>query len=83
MGPGFEDWGKVGSHLYHDVRASFDFGEGSQVYLGVDNVFDNNTAVVDGPGYGINVTKNKERNRVTCGNRAEGAGKGLTNIDCS
>jgi iron complex outermembrane recepter protein len=40
MGPGFEDWGKVGSHLYHDVRASFDFGEGSQVYLGVDNVFD-------------------------------------------
>jgi hypothetical protein len=50
---------------------------------GVDNTFDNNFAVVDGPGYGINVTKNKERNRVTCGNKAEGAGKGLTNIDCS
>lgn len=49
---------------------------------GVDNTFDNNTAVVDGPGYGINVTKNKDRNRVTCGNKAEGAGKGLTNIDC-
>lgn len=50
---------------------------------GVDNVFDGNTAVVDGPGYGINVTKNKDRNRVTCSNKAESAGKGLTNIDCS
>ncbi|WP_051580709.1 right-handed parallel beta-helix repeat-containing protein [Pseudonocardia acaciae] len=50
---------------------------------GINNTFDNNTAVVDGPGYGINVTKNKESNRVTCGNKAEGAGKGLTNIDCS
>jgi iron complex outermembrane recepter protein len=40
MGPGAEDFGKIGSHVYHDVRFSFDFGEGSQVYLGVDNVFD-------------------------------------------
>jgi outer membrane receptor protein involved in Fe transport len=40
MAPGFEDFGKVGSHLYHDVRFSFNFGEGSQVYLGVDNLFD-------------------------------------------
>jgi len=38
MAPGFEDWGEVGSHLYHDVRFSYDFGEGSQVYLGIDNV---------------------------------------------
>ncbi|MBV9314761.1 MAG: right-handed parallel beta-helix repeat-containing protein [Pseudonocardia sp.] len=49
---------------------------------GKDNVFDNNNAVVNGPGYGINVTKNKDRNRVSCTNRATGAGKGLTNISC-
>jgi outer membrane receptor protein involved in Fe transport len=40
MGPGFEDWGEIGSHLYHDVRFSYDFGEGSQVYLGIDNIAD-------------------------------------------
>jgi hypothetical protein len=49
---------------------------------GLDNVFDRNIAVVNGPGYGINVTRNKDRNRVSCANRAEGAGKGLTNVTC-
>ena len=50
---------------------------------GIDNTFDANTAVVDGPGYGINITKNKDRNRVTCSNKAEGAGKGLSNTNCA
>jgi parallel beta-helix repeat protein len=49
---------------------------------GINNIFENNTAVVDGPGYGINVTKNKELNRVSCNNKAEGAAKGLTNTNC-
>ncbi|WP_051342226.1 right-handed parallel beta-helix repeat-containing protein [Pseudonocardia spinosispora] len=49
---------------------------------GIDNTFSGNTAVVNGSGYGINVTKNKESNRVTCDNKAEGAAKGLTNGDC-
>jgi iron complex outermembrane receptor protein len=41
MAPGFEDFGAVGSHLYHDLRFSYDFGgEGSQVYLGIDNITD-------------------------------------------
>src|SRR6185436_12761752 len=40
MAPGFEDWGDIGSHLYHDVRFSYDFGKGSQAYLGVDNIAD-------------------------------------------
>jgi hypothetical protein len=49
---------------------------------GINNVFEGNNAVVDGPGYGINVTKNKDRNKVSCSNKAEGAAKGLTNADC-
>jgi outer membrane receptor protein involved in Fe transport len=40
MAPGFEAFGKVGSHVYHNVRFNFDFKEGSEVYLGVNNVFD-------------------------------------------
>jgi outer membrane receptor protein involved in Fe transport len=40
MAPGFTQFGKVGSHIYHDVRFNFDFKEGSEVYLGVNNVLD-------------------------------------------
>lgn len=40
MGVGAEEFGEVGSHFYHDVRFAYNFGEGSQVYLGVDNVAD-------------------------------------------
>jgi hypothetical protein len=38
---------------------------------------------VNGPGYGINVTKDDDDNRVACSNTVEAAGKGLTNISCS
>jgi iron complex outermembrane recepter protein len=31
---------EVGSHVYHNMRASLGFGESSEVYLGVTNVFD-------------------------------------------
>lgn len=31
---------KIGTHLYHDLRVAYDFGEGSQVYLGVTNLTD-------------------------------------------
>jgi outer membrane receptor protein involved in Fe transport len=40
MAPGAEEFGKVGSRFYHDVRFSYDVGEGSQLYLGVDNLAD-------------------------------------------
>jgi iron complex outermembrane receptor protein len=30
----------IGSHTYHDVRAGYRFGEGSEVFVGVTNVFD-------------------------------------------
>jgi iron complex outermembrane recepter protein len=31
---------EVGSHVYHNVRLGIGFGEGSEVYLGLTNVFD-------------------------------------------
>jgi hypothetical protein len=52
---------------------------------GRDNVFSGNTAVVGGDGYGINVAgprAMRAANTVTCDNRAEDAGSGLSNVDC-
>ena len=40
MAQGFEEFPKIGSHVYHDLRFSYDFNQGSQVYFGVDNVGD-------------------------------------------
>jgi hypothetical protein len=50
---------------------------------GAQNVFEANHAVLDGPGFGINITKDDDGNRVACSNTAEGAAKGLTNVTCS
>ncbi len=63
-------------------------GDGFQVHeildgWGLDNTFKGNTAAVNGGGYGINVTKNPERNRVGCDNRAVDAGKGLSPSPCA
>ncbi|MCW2619155.1 MAG: uncharacterized protein JWR28_2304 [Modestobacter sp.] len=52
---------------------------------GQDNVFIGNTAVVDGDGVGINVAGPRtirESTRVRCDNVAQGAGGGVTNINC-
>jgi iron complex outermembrane receptor protein len=35
--PGFPE---VGSHVYHNMRAGFELTEGSEIFLGVTNVFD-------------------------------------------
>jgi hypothetical protein len=50
---------------------------------GARNTFADNRAVVNGPGYGINITKSSDDNHVGCSNTAEAAGQGLTNITCS
>ncbi|MHA6782840.1 hypothetical protein ACVGOW_17865 [Pseudonocardia saturnea] len=47
---------------------------------GRDNVFSGNTATVNGPGYGVNLSTNTDRNRVTCTNRAYNAAKGLADV---
>ena len=56
-----------------------------QVYpgWGLDNVFIDNKAVVDGPGFGIYVQSHHLGTLVSCSNVAIGAGGGLTNIGCS
>jgi hypothetical protein len=49
---------------------------------GVGNFFGANVSDVDADGYAINITKNRDRNRVGCDNRSRGAGKGLSTVDC-
>jgi hypothetical protein len=49
---------------------------------GTGNVFSSNHSVVNGPGYGINLT-NRDGNTVTCDNTASGAGAGSSNVNCS
>ncbi|WP_169736560.1 right-handed parallel beta-helix repeat-containing protein [Pseudonocardia spinosispora] len=49
---------------------------------GVDNRFDNNSATLRATGYAINVTKNPQRNVVSCTNRVTG-GQGLSNVACT
>lgn len=50
---------------------------------GARNTFAGNTATVNGPGYGINITKDEDGNTVACSNKAPAAAKGLSNIDCT
>jgi len=40
MAPSFESFGKIGTHIYHDLRFSYSWAEGSNVYFGIDNVAD-------------------------------------------
>lgn len=56
-----------------------------QVYpgWGLDNVFLNNQARVNGPGYGIYVQSQGLGTVISCGNVAQGAAGGLSNIPCS
>jgi iron complex outermembrane recepter protein len=40
MSPFTTGFPEIGSHVYHDMRVGFNFGESSEVYLGLNNVFD-------------------------------------------
>ena len=55
-----------------------------QVYpgWGLDNVFKNNRAIVDGPGFGIYVQSHHLGTVVRCNNVARGAAGGMTNEGC-
>jgi parallel beta-helix repeat protein len=62
-------------------------GDGFQTHQilsgwGTGNVFTNNEAVVDGPGYGFHLTK-PLGNVLKCGNTVTGARRGVSNIACS
>jgi parallel beta-helix repeat protein len=49
---------------------------------GTDNVFSNNTAAVNGPGYGI-ASRPALGNIVECNNTVTGAASGVSNIPCT
>ncbi|MHA6761802.1 right-handed parallel beta-helix repeat-containing protein [Streptacidiphilus sp. PAMC 29251] len=49
---------------------------------GTGNTFKGNTADVNGPGYGFHLTP-VLGNRITCDNKVQGAGKGLSNVPCT
>lgn len=49
---------------------------------GLDNVFTGNTAAVNSTGYLVNVTRNGERNTVSCTNTATAAGRGVSSVPC-
>jgi hypothetical protein len=49
---------------------------------GTDNVFRDNTADVNGEGFGYSITPELD-NVVECNNEASGAAEGLTNVDCN
>jgi hypothetical protein len=49
---------------------------------GTGNIFTNNTANVNGPGYGFHITK-PLGNVLKCNNTVTGAGQGVSNIHCT
>ncbi|MFD8811505.1 nitrous oxide reductase family maturation protein NosD [Streptomyces sp. NPDC059627] len=75
------DWlikGNVGRHSRADGFQTHQILDG----WGTGNVFQGNTAQVDGPGYGFHFAP-VENNKVTCDNKVSDAAKGLANVDCS
>jgi hypothetical protein len=63
-------------------------GDGFAVHMvqagwGQHNVFRENHAAVDGPGYGIYVQHSSLATLLACDNTATGAGSGLSNIACA
>ena len=75
------DWTISGNHGINSVNDGF---QTHQILggWGTKNVFSNNTADVNGPGYGIHLAP-VLANVVECNNEATGAAKGLSNIPCS
>ncbi|MGY5059355.1 right-handed parallel beta-helix repeat-containing protein [Streptomyces sp. 900105755] len=75
------DWlikGNTGRHSNEDGFQTHRILDG----WGTGNVFQANTAQVDGPGYGFHFAP-VENNKVTCDNKVTDAAKGLANIACS
>jgi Right handed beta helix region len=74
--------------LIKDNTGTHSIGDGFSVHQvypgwGLDNVFRNNKATVDGPGFGIYVQSHHLGTVVQCNNVASGAAGGMTNFGCS
>ncbi|MER5529519.1 right-handed parallel beta-helix repeat-containing protein [Streptomyces sp. NPDC002677] len=70
--------GNVGRHSREDGFQTHQILDG----WGTGNVFQGNTAQVDGPGYGFHLAP-VENNKVACDNKVSDAAKGLANTACS
>jgi len=71
-----------------DNTGTYSIGDGFQVHQvypgwGIGNVFKNNSANVEGPGYGFYVQSRSLRTVITCSNSVRGAVHGLSNISCT
>jgi hypothetical protein len=67
---------------------STSIGDGFQVHQivhgwGLGNVFQGNTANVEGPGYGFYAQRRSLHTQIACDNVANGAQAGLSNMGCS
>ncbi|MFD7899825.1 nitrous oxide reductase family maturation protein NosD [Streptomyces sp. NPDC059743] len=76
-GNGWLIQGNTGRHALEDGFQTHQILKG----WGTGNTFKGNTAQVDGPGFGFNLTS--DGNKVTCDNKVTGAAKGLANADCA
>ena len=70
--------GNTGSNSLGDGFQTHEILEG----WGTDNIFRDNVAEVNGPGFGYSLTP-QLRNTVECNNTAFGAGEGFTNHACT
>jgi hypothetical protein len=77
-GNGWVIEGNTGTNSPLDGFQTHEIGNGG---YGTDNVFRNNTANVNGPGFGFSLTPVRD-NIVTCDNTVADAGEGFANVDC-
>jgi hypothetical protein len=77
-GNGYLIEGNTGTHSPQDGYQTHEILDG----WGTDNTFRDNTAVVNGPGFGYSLTPELD-NVVECSNTATGAREGVTNVTCA
>lgn len=75
------DWTISGNHGVNSIGDGFSTHQILDGW-GTGNVFSNNVADVNGPGYGYHLTK-VLANVVECNNQVSGAARGLSNTNCS
>lgn len=79
---------KGNDYLIEDNSGVSSPQDGFQVHVvddayGHDNLFRNNVARVDGPGYGFWVSGDSQGTIISCSNEVSGAGEGFSNQSCA
>lgn len=75
------DWLIVGNHGTTSPNDGFQVHEILDGW-GTGNVFAQNTAQVDGPGFGFSIHGDEDGNSVRCDNQVTDADAGFANVDC-